>query len=459
MSPTSNLAARLGEVAGVRSVVSAPEELVAYAVDGLSPAVIAQPSSAAEVAEVVKFAIAEKLKVVPLGSRSKCDIGMAPTRYDIALDTTGLHEIAHYDAGDMTLSMDAGKPLREIEEFLRGNGQFLPLAVPCFESTTAGGTIASGIDSVLRQQYGTARDFLIGGEFVDGKGQLCKSGGRVVKNVTGYDLHKLLIGSLGTLGVITRVNFRTFPLPAISGGHVATFSKSAAALEYRKMLAKAGVPLTNLELISPEVGKIIRAILQRGEQTIPGVLQEESWWAYCAFEGTAAVVKRISGELEKFARGAGSRNLELLEGAADEALGGMLREGFEWLRWAAEATVLYRLALCGDPSEVLAALSHRAETLELRSASLLRSCGIVYFAIFADSDEEIVESAQALDSVAASLTRAFGGHSSVLHAPLKAKLKIVEGRGDQKQQQLQLRVKKAFDPSGIFVPGRVVGEI
>lgn len=459
MSPTSNLAARLEEAAGVRNTVSAPEELVAYAVDGLSPAIIARPSSTEEVAEVVKFAIAEKLKIVPLGSRSKCDIGMAPTRYDIALDMTGLREIAHYDAGDLTLSIDAGKPLREVEEFLRAHGQFLPLAVPCFESTTAGGTIASGIDSVLRQQYGTARDFLIGAEFVDGKGQLCKSGGRVVKNVTGYDLHKLLIGSLGTLGVITRVNFRTYPMPAISAGHLATFSTSAAAREYRKMLAKAGVPLTNLEIISPEAGKMIRAILQRGEQPIPAILQESSWWAYASFEGAEAVVKRISRELEKFARGAGSRNLELLEGAADEAVGGMLREGFEWLRWAAEATVLYRLAMCGDPSEGIAALSQRAESLGVRSALLLRSCGIVYFAIFADSEEEIIEPAQALESIAASSTGSLGGHSTVLHAPLKAKLRILEGQGEQKRQQLQLRVKKAFDPAGIFVPGRVVGEI
>jgi FAD/FMN-containing dehydrogenase len=459
MSPISNLAARLGEAAGIRNVVSTPEELVTYAVDGLSPAVIARPLSASEVAEVVKFAIAEKLKVVPLGSRSKCDIGMAPTRYDIALDMTGLHETAHYDAGDMTLSVDAGTPLREVEEFLQEHRQFLPLAVPCFESATAGGTIASGADSVLRQHYGTARDFLIGAEFVDGKGQLCKSGGRVVKNVTGYDLHKLLVGSLGTLGVITRVNFRTFPLPAISAGHLATFSKSAGALEYRKMLAQAGVPLTNLEIISPEAGKMIRAILQREDQAFPAVLQEGAWWVYSAFEGTEAVVKRISGELEKFARGAGSRNLELLETNADESLGGMLREAFEWLRWGAEATVLYRLAVCGDPREVIGALSQRADSLEVRCALLLRSQGIVYFAIFADNEAEIVEPAQAIDVLAVSLAQSLGGHSSVLHAPLKAKLKIVEARGDWVQQPLQQRVKKAFDPSGIFVPGRIVGEI
>src|SRR3989442_14072671 len=84
--------------------------------------------------------------------------------------------------------------------------------------------IASGIDSPLQQFYGTARDFLLGAEFVEGAGKLCKSGGRVVKNVTGYDLHKLLIGSPGTLAVVTRLNFRPFPAPLASPGLSAPFS-------------------------------------------------------------------------------------------------------------------------------------------------------------------------------------------------------------------------------------------
>jgi len=89
-----------------------------------------------------------------------------------------------------------------------------PISAACrsfFEDCTVGGTIAAGADSALRFSYGSARDFLLGAEFVNGEGTFTKSGGRVVKNVTGYDLHKLLIGSLGTLAVITRLNFRTFP--------------------------------------------------------------------------------------------------------------------------------------------------------------------------------------------------------------------------------------------------------
>lgn len=459
MTATANLAARVAEAVGTQQVMSAPEELVAYAVDGLAPAVIVRPKSAAETVEVVRFAIAERLKLIPLGSRSKCDIGMPPTRYDIAVDMTALRGVAHYDAGDLTLSVEAGTPLREVEGFLKNHRQFLPLAVPCFESTTAGGTIASGIDSVLRKRYGTARDFLIGAEFVDGKGQLCKSGGRVVKNVTGYDLHKLLIGSLGTLGVMTRLNFRTFPLPAVSAGHVANFGKAAAALEYCKLLEKAGIPLANLEVISPETIQIIRAILQQTQSPVATILEDAAWCVYSSYEGTEAVVQRISQELEKCARGAGSRRLEVLETAADESLGGMLREAFEWLRWASPATLLYKLTVCGGATEVIAASAQEIQSAQLRSATLARSCGVLYVAIFSDHEEEMVEIAQAIDPVAVTLARTHGGHATLIHAPLNAKLKIAETRGAAPDRGLQEQVKKAFDPGEIFVPGRTVGGI
>src|SRR5580658_9947229 len=162
MTAATDIAARLVSAFDRKHVVSAAEELEAYAVDGLPPGAIIRPASAEEAAEVVRFALAEKLAVLPLGSRSKCDVGLPPQRYDIALDMTGLKEIAHFDAGDLTLSVDAGMPLRDLEIFLRDKSQFLPLAVPCFESSTVGGTVASGIDSALRLQYGSVRGFLIG---------------------------------------------------------------------------------------------------------------------------------------------------------------------------------------------------------------------------------------------------------------------------------------------------------
>jgi glycolate oxidase FAD binding subunit len=460
MTVAADVASRLTEAIGAKRVVSAAEELAAYTIDGLTPSAIARPGSAEETAEVVRFAVADKLAVLPVGSRSKCEMGMAPERYDIALDMTGLRGIAHYDAGDLTLSVDAGMPLRELEAYLKEKSQFLPMAVPCFESATAGGAVASGIDSALRLQYGSTRDFLIGADFVDGTGQLCKSGGRVVKNVTGYDLHKLLIGSLGTLGVITRVNFKTFPLPAVCGGHLVYFEKSEAALEYRRQVEQAGLPLANLEVIGPSIAAMIRAILQRSDEAPTPELERENWCAYSSFEGNEEVVRRISRELETIARATGGAKSRVLEKSEDEALGGMLRESFEWLRWASPATMICRLALPAVKTKTLDELARLAETAGIRAGLLLRAAGIVYFAALAASEDEaaIVPLARIMTG-ARSIARAESGYATLLHAPLDVKKKLTESSTVGVDLNLQRRVKQAFDPSGVFVPGRVVGGI
>jgi glycolate oxidase FAD binding subunit len=460
MSVATDVANRLAEAVGAKRVVSAVEELAAYAVDGLMPSVVARPGSAEEVAEVVRFAIAEKLAVLPVGSRSKCEMGMAPERYDIALDMTGLREIAHYDAGDLTLSVDAGMPLRELETILREKGQLLPLAVPCFESTTVGGAIASGIDSALRMQYGPPRDFVIGAEFVDGTGQLCKSGGRVVKNVTGYDLHKLLIGSLGTLGAITRVNFRTFPLAAARGGHLACFEKMEAALDCRGKVEKAGLPLANLEVFGPSIVTMVGAILERAGEAVASELRGEHWCAYSSFEGDEQVVKRIVRELETITQSAGAAQGRVLEEAEDDALGGMLRESFEWLRWASPATLICRLALSGVKAKTLDELAQLALVAGQRAGLLVRAADVVYFAVFgANESDKTNEQLMSIANGARSITGAEGGLATLLHAPVEVKKRVTANSDAGIDLNLQRRVKQAFDPSGVFGVGRVVGGI
>ncbi|HTQ96653.1 MAG TPA: FAD-binding oxidoreductase, partial [Candidatus Acidoferrum sp.] len=299
MTASGKLAARLAEAIGSESVSAEPEELESYSLDELIPRIIARPASQHEAAEVVRFALAENLALLPLGSRSKHELAMVPDRYDIALDMTGLNEIADFDPEDFRVSVDAGMTLRDLEIRLKEKGQFLPLAVPCFETATIGGTVASGIDSALRMQYGSARDFLIGAEFVDGTGQLCKSDGRVVKNGTGYDLPKLLIGSRGTLGVFTRLNFRTFPLPSSFGGHLAVFETLQFALEYRAAIEQSGLPLANIEMFSSSAAEMIRGILQRSGEKFPPELSEKGWFVYSSFEGNPEAVQRIGRDLQR----------------------------------------------------------------------------------------------------------------------------------------------------------------
>src|SRR5215831_9306212 len=255
-SAISNFAPRLESAIGASHVSADPSVCSAYAVDGMTPSAVAKPASAEEVAEIVRFAALEKLSLIPCGHRTKLRIGMPPSRYDVALDMTGLQQIAHYDPGDLTVSVDAGTNFNDLAAPLRRQKQFLPLSVPSYFESTIGGIIASGVDSSLRHAYGTARDFLIGAKFVDGTGRMCKSGGRVVKNVTGYDLHKLLIGSLGTLAVITRLNFRTFPAAPASRGFVFSFRTHEDGLAFSNLVERSTVRAASVDLVSPQLMQV-----------------------------------------------------------------------------------------------------------------------------------------------------------------------------------------------------------
>lgn len=460
MTATANLAARLESVLGAHRVVAAETELRAYSIDGMVPCAVVRPSSAQEAVDVVRFAISEKLAIVATGSRSKLDLGMPPARYDVALDMTGLHDVAHFDPGDLTLSVDAGMPLRQLAKVLAEKGQFLPLAVPCYETSTVAGTLASGIDSTLRKQYGTPRDFLIGAEFVDGKGAICKSGGRVVKNVTGYDLHKLLIGSLGTLAVITRLNFRTFTLPQAHGGHLACFSNLEGTSAYRHAIEISGLPLANLETLSPEMVSLTSAVLRKTNSDFAGRLDPGKWCVYASFEGNEAVVPRVARDLQKLANEAAAAGSEILNASSDAHLGGVLCEAFDWLRWASPSVALFRIVSPQSKPRDLADLLCVAQESSLRAALLVRAAAITYFVLLAETEDE--SALRALENAA---TRVFTlaaqgqGHATLLHAPLKLKSRVNVWGPNPADLGMMQRVKHSFDPQNIFAPGRFVGGI
>lgn len=446
VNTVANFPVRLEELFGRDRVYISDGELRQFAIEGRVPLAAIKPKSAKETAEIVRFAATEKLALVCCGSRSKLEMGMPARQYDLALDLTGLREIVHYDPADLTLSVDAGMPLQQLAKVLAAKNQFLPLALPCCNNSTIGGAVASGIDSALRQQYGTVRDFLIGAEFVDGKGQLCKSGGRVVKNVTGYDLHKLLIGSFGTLAAITRLNFRTFPFPELRRGFLAGFLTLEAALTFRDAVLESGLPLSNLETFGPEFVQHLAEYANRG------------WSVYAAFEGNETVVQRIERELQEKAGEAKSESHETLNALANERLSEGLRESFDSLRRLAPGVVLFRIALPSCESSDIRELQTWALGSNLRGILLLRSHGVAYLSLLAEREE-----ASAKESLCDAARNLFSwaerkrGSAMVLHAPLWLKEKVNVWGPAHPDFALMQRVKHAFDPQGIFAPGRFVG--
>ena len=185
-----------------------------YSIDGGVPETVLQPASPIELERSLGVASAENLAVIPIGGRTMLDLGMPPRRYDVALDLSGLNRVVDYEPNDFTITVEAGMTLADLQRHLAVNGQFLPLDHPRFERATLGGLCAVGRGGLRRNSFGGPRDWLIGMRMVKADGTAIKGGGKVVKNVSGYDLPKLFAGSLGTLGVIVELTFKLRPQPA-----------------------------------------------------------------------------------------------------------------------------------------------------------------------------------------------------------------------------------------------------
>ena len=187
-------------------------------------------------------------RVMPRGGGSKNALVAAPSDATI-LDMRALSGILEYQPGEYTFTALAGTPITQVEDALAENGQYLPFAPPFVaQGATLGGTIAAGLSGSARQRYGGVRDFLIGTRFVDGLGQLVRGGGRVVKNAAGFDLPKLMVGSLGRLGILAEVSFKVFPRPHAYATLRLDFSTLVDAVDALQRLATAPYDVEALDL-------------------------------------------------------------------------------------------------------------------------------------------------------------------------------------------------------------------
>ena len=212
MSTLDRLATALQSVVGENYLLT-DAAAAPYAVDDVLPGLVALPEDEAQVADVLRLADEHGATVFPRGGGSHTPLGATPERVDVVLSVERLRHQLAYEPGDMTTTVQAGMPLGELQGVLGAQGQFVALDPPATAATTIGGVIATNASGPRRLLYGTARDAVLGISVVTADGTRSKAGGRVVKNVTGYDLVKLYIGSLGTLAVIVELTCKVHPLP------------------------------------------------------------------------------------------------------------------------------------------------------------------------------------------------------------------------------------------------------
>jgi glycolate oxidase FAD binding subunit len=183
------------------------------AVDGRQPQWVVRPRTLEETARVVALAHDERLAIVPRGSGSALGLGAPPERVDLVLDLRGLDAIVEHNPDDLTATVQVGVTAGTLAARLAAHRQILPLDPPGWSGRTLGGIAATAASGPLRPRYGTMRDLLLGARFVQADGVVTWGGARVVKSVTGYDVPKLLVGSLGTLAVLGELTVRLHPLP------------------------------------------------------------------------------------------------------------------------------------------------------------------------------------------------------------------------------------------------------
>jgi glycolate oxidase FAD binding subunit len=454
--PTQASLTRLEEIVGASYVMSHASELAAREVCGGRPSAVISPADVPQISEIVRFAAAEKLAIIPMGGCTKLGIGSPPSQYDIALDLSRLNRLLAYDPKDLTLGVEPGMRMADLLSALGEQKQFLPLAVPFAERATVGGIVATNSSSPLRHAYGAVRDFCLGMEFVTGEGAQAKSGGRVVKNVTGYDLHKLLIGSLGTLAIITRVNFRTFPLPQAQKTFIASFSEAEEAFEFCRSVAHSVLTPQLMEVADPSAGQLVFSG-QAFER-----IQPDQWSAIVTAAGQPAVVERYAQELGQMAAAANAAEFMPVEDDAHRVLFERVREFPRLALDAVPNAAIFRLSALPTVMPVLIAKlnaiarQHRADV-----ATLSRASGIVYAVFAAENSAMLDWLAKAIPEVFLACGQPEIQASAMLEwcpAELKTAPEVVWGPA-RPDVELMRRVKRSFDPQNVLAPGRFAGGI
>ena len=394
------------------------------AVDGVQPQMVIEPGGPDEIARVLKTASGAGLQVIPRGGATKMGWGNPPRGGDLIISTRRLNRIVEHAWGDMTATVEAGCTLGQLQQTLAEHGQRLALDPLWPEKATIGGILATNDSGPLRIRFGSLRDLIIGITLALGDGTLAKSGGKVVKNVAGYDLPKLATGSLGTLGIITQAIFRLHPTPRES--RTLSFSTPDNAAMNALVLAILDSKLVPTGLQVRAAGSALPEIDLR-------------------FEGTAAGCEAQVDQAVRLA--AGSRQIEAQADvwSAHEALWG-----------GAEPPVVCKFTLLpasmGAFFDKVREVAGRAHLLWQIVA---QAVGAGFLRLEGDAADvfvsAILELRQGLE--------ARGGSLVVLRCPseVKAKLDVWGSSGDA--LPVMKSVKAQFDPAGVLNPGRFIGGI
>lgn len=426
----------------LRALVGAPHvltgvDLSPYVVEGRTPDAAVFPGSVDEVRGVVALASEAGVPVRPWGGGSACAVGTPPSHPGLVLGLSRLDRVLEHEPGDLTATAEAGVVMDRLQGALADRGQWLSLDPPDGERATLGGVTAADASGPRRQLYGTMRDQLIGLAAVTADGTLVRGGAKVVKNVAGYDLPKLFVGSYGTLGVIVEVTVRLRPRPEAERWLAVAFDRlKDAGTAARAVMGSDLIPLA-LDLLDTEAARAA------GVGDAGAVL-------VVAFDGVAEQVEWECREVASLLAPLGARAVTALPGGAYPA---PARDGMPAAR--------VRLAVL--PTAVTDVMEQGASAARQRglASAWTAHAGVGVVTARLDSPGAAAD----LDALVATLNewRAMahrgGGHATLEWAPLAIKAAVPVWEEMGAAGRLMQRIKAQLDPRNVLNPGRFVAGI
>lgn len=440
VSPPAAITRALEEIAGPPQVVTDPRALAAAAVDDVAPRWIARPTTVEQVARILALAASASLAVSPRGGGTALTLGYPPRRLDVVLDLGRLDAVLDYVPEDMVATVQCGISLDTLAARLSRHGQRLPLDPAPGGSRSVGGVLATAASGPLRLRYGTGRDLLLGIRFVQADGVLTWGGARVVKSVTGYDVPKLLVGSLGTLGVLAEATVRLHPVPEAEESRLWAFDAVSTAAAFIAAALDSTVQPERVALLDAGAARAVRGEGAGAPAAAVAV----------SVASAAEAVRAQQDALAALASRHGGRMAALDVGAWGRLAG------------ALEGPVVVRLA--GEPARLghwLAALTAAARDGGVELTSLGDAGGGMLRALLRAPQGDGLPAADWLSGAVSGLRAALaaeGGSLVVERAPRALKDTVdVWGPVAPEALAIMRRLKAEFDPGGVLNPGRFVG--
>ena len=398
------------------------------AVDGVAPSFVVEPGSTEETSELMRFVNDRDLAVAPRGGGTTMALGNPPRELDLILSTTRMDGVVEHVPGDQVVRVQSGIRLRDLQERLARSDQMLGVDPPEEgEGATVGGIVATNSSGPRRYRYGTIRDLIIGITVVLADGTVAKAGGKVVKNVAGYDLSKLFTGSLGTLGVIAECNFRLHPMPEVARAVAVELPDTASAGAASQAILHAQIVPSAVELYWSNDTRLLTVLIEGIPSGVEAQVQTASH-----ILGSFGEVRTLSDEeagplAQSGPPGAGGDEVAVKISAPPAELTGVL-------------------------DSTLGASSRRGVTPRATSHA---GIGVTYVGLLGGDEEARSQVVEELREIW--LRR--GGSVVVREAPPAFKERFEVWGPIGSRLQLTRRVKEKFDPRGILNPGRFVGGI